>query len=51
MELTYKDLVDIDEAQAQQVPMPEDTDAKEELSECCAAEIDRGICTFCGEHV
>ena len=51
MELTYKDLVDADEAQAQNVPMPEDTDAKEPLSECCAEPIERGICTFCKEHV
>jgi hypothetical protein len=29
----------------------DDDDAKEELSECCAEPIERGICTLCKEFV
>ena len=51
MTITYKDLLEIDESQAITAVEPEDDDAKEPLSECCAEPIERGICTLCKEHV
>lgn len=47
--ITYKDLVEADEAKAQNEPTPEE---EEELSECCTATIIHGdICSDCLEHV
>jgi len=31
--------------------LDDDDEAKETFSECCAEPIERGICTFCKEHV